>query len=571
MKLAPGLVIAGRYRLEKRLAIGGMGSLWVARHAQLDVEVAIKFIDPKQAQSPVARQRFEREAKASATLRNAHVVHVQDYGIDGDLPYIVMELLHGEDLGRRLDREKRLPLPVVARILHQAAKGLRRAHEAGVVHRDLKPANVFLARADDDEEVVKILDFGIAKETGAVLVGEGTKTGELMGSPHYMSPEQVRGSKDLDHRSDLWSLGVILFRAVTGKLPFASQVLGAVIAHILADPIPRPTEIAPDLPAALDPFFARAFARDKTQRFQSAREMADTFTALVQSVTGGAVPRLDSMSDAASSSSTWTPPPRGTVRMPPPPPTPPSLPRPVPPMPPRPPLSSRPAPPNTPPSTLVMKPAAPPPLPRVAAPASPPPPPPPGIDITFDPVAEPSKPTLVSLGVAEPAPSSSAPSSSAPSSGAPSSGAPSSGAITAAEPGPTSGGLGGTGGPLVRTTPIPSWAPRSPSAAGWGVGISVLLGVGFVVLFLVMKGGGASHDETAPSSGAELASAKPEVSAASSPPLVPAPSPADSAAALAAAAAAAARAARTDPPKAATPAPKASDPGQKKKKPSWGF
>ena len=279
MKLAPGAMIAGRYRLEKRLAVGGMGSLWTAQHTQLDTHVAIKFMDPNHAGSAMGRQRFEREAKMAASLKSAHVVQVHDYGVEDDRPYIVMELLQGEDLGKRLKRERRLSLQVTSGILMQIARGLRRAHDAGLVHRDLKPPNIFMARGDDDE-VVKILDFGIAKDTMESRLGEGTKTGELMGSPHFMSPEQIRGSKDIDHRSDLWSLGVILFRAVTGALPFRGDAIGAVIAHILADPIPAPSSVYPSLSPAVDAYFARAFSREREGRFQSAREMAETFAAL---------------------------------------------------------------------------------------------------------------------------------------------------------------------------------------------------------------------------------------------------------------------------------------------------
>ena len=279
MKIAVGAVIAGRYRLEKRLAVGGMGSLWTAQHTQLDTRVAIKFMDPNHAGSAMGRTRFEREAKTAASLKSAHVVQVHDYGVEDDRPYIVMELLQGEDLGKRLKRERRVSLQVASGILMQIARGLRRAHDAGLIHRDLKPPNIFMARGDD-EEVVKILDFGIAKDTMEAKLGEGTKTGELMGSPHFMSPEQIRSSKDIDHRSDLWSLGVILFRAVTGALPFQGDAIGAVIAHILADPIPAPSSVHASLSPAVDAYFARAFSRDAGGRFQSAREMAEAFAAL---------------------------------------------------------------------------------------------------------------------------------------------------------------------------------------------------------------------------------------------------------------------------------------------------
>jgi eukaryotic-like serine/threonine-protein kinase len=279
MHVAPGTILAGKYRLEHPLATGGMGSIWAGRHLQLDVPVALKFMDGGNAASATGHARFEREARWAAALRNQHVVQVLDFGVEDGTPYLVMELLVGEDLGERLSRERRISLSAASKILNQTARGLRTAHEARVVHRDLKPANIFLARVDD-EEVVKILDFGIAKESQLSPVGDSTRTGELMGSPHYMSPEQVRSARDLDARSDLWSLSVILFRALTGRLPFPGDAIGAVIAQILADPIPRVSLVAPDLPPQLDAFFARGFARERSQRFQNAREMAEAFATI---------------------------------------------------------------------------------------------------------------------------------------------------------------------------------------------------------------------------------------------------------------------------------------------------
>ncbi|WP_437925250.1 serine/threonine-protein kinase [Sorangium sp. So ce291] len=251
-----------------------MGSVWVARHVNLGSAVAVKFMAPTYAASSTFLARFEREARIAASLQSPHVVYVQDYGIDDDTPYLVMELLQGEDLGTRLERVGRLSLMDATLILMQAGKAIRRAHDAGLVHRDLKPANLFLVRVEEEQdEIVKVLDFGIVKETGAHLKGEVTRTGELLGSPHYMSPEQVRGEKDVDRRSDLWSLAVILFCAVTGELPFQGDQLGAVIANILVAPLPSASQLAPDLPPAIDAFFARALARDRAQRFQSVGEM----------------------------------------------------------------------------------------------------------------------------------------------------------------------------------------------------------------------------------------------------------------------------------------------------------
>lgn len=275
MRLGPGTVLGGKYKLVQALASGGMGCIWSARHATLNTQLAIKFILPTHAASDELRGRFELEAVASASISSAHVVHVSDYGVEDDTPYLVMDLLKGENLATRLKREKRLSLKATCKILIQVAKGLRRAHEAGIIHRDLKPANIFLAK-DMDEEVVKILDFGIAKLASSNDI-DRTLTGELVGSPLYMSPEQMLQSKDIDHRSDLWSLAVIVFRAITGVNPFAGDDSGFIMLSVLGDRIPVPSEIDPSLPPALDAFFLRAFERSPSKRYQSTREMADAF------------------------------------------------------------------------------------------------------------------------------------------------------------------------------------------------------------------------------------------------------------------------------------------------------
>jgi serine/threonine-protein kinase len=279
--LHEGSIIGERYRLERLVARGGMGSVWKAQHLKLNVDVAIKLMAPAFASDADARARFEREAKASAQLKSPHVVQVHDYGIAGDSPYIVMELLEGEDLEARLRRERRLSLAATLSIVEQACRALSRAHGAGIVHRDLKPANIFIAR-DGGGELVKVLDFGIAKATDPALVGQATKTGALLGSPHYMSPEQVRTSKDVDHRSDLWSLGVIVFRCLTGELPFPGDEIGEVLVEICADPIPVASQIAPDLGPAVDGFFERALMRDRNQRFQSAGALVEALASLAR-------------------------------------------------------------------------------------------------------------------------------------------------------------------------------------------------------------------------------------------------------------------------------------------------
>jgi serine/threonine-protein kinase len=275
-----GSILAGKYRVARLLARGGMGSLWVGRHLLLDVDVAIKFMDACVSASPEARARFNREAKACAQIKSENVVRVLDFGIEEGVPYIVMELLEGEDLASRLKRRGRLSLPEVSQILTQASRGLRKAHELGIVHRDLKPANIFLAQGEEQERA-KILDFGVAKATGGEDIGDSTRSGIVMGSPHYMSPEQTLASKTLDRRSDVWALGVIAFRAVTGKLPFTGDQLAEVLVKICTAPIPRASAMLEGLPPELDAFFARALERDPEKRFQSARELAAAFEQVV--------------------------------------------------------------------------------------------------------------------------------------------------------------------------------------------------------------------------------------------------------------------------------------------------
>ncbi|MFT3775918.1 MAG: serine/threonine-protein kinase [Minicystis sp.] len=279
MQIAEGSVIAGRYRLEKALARGGMGAVWVARHLQLDSRVAVKFMDAGFAGSPAARVRFEREAKAAAQLQSPHVVAIYDYGIEVGTPFLVMELLQGEDLGTRLKRLKTLSLPTVAGIITHVARALRLAHDTGIVHRDLKPGNIFLT-SNDDSEIAKVLDFGIAKMMGLTAsVDEDvpTKTDQILGSPQYMSPEQARRSRDVDHRTDLWALGVIAYRAITGKLPFAGESIAEVLVKICTEQAPPPSSHMPDLPLTIDRFFERALAKLPEHRFQSAPELSAAF------------------------------------------------------------------------------------------------------------------------------------------------------------------------------------------------------------------------------------------------------------------------------------------------------
>jgi serine/threonine-protein kinase len=305
LELAVGEVVAGKYRLLQVLRRGGMGSVWVATHLGLDSPVAIKFMttrsrsvlgappSPEELEEEAQmRTRFEREAKAAAQIRATNVVQILDYGIDRGVPYLVMELLQGEDLGARLARVKRLSFTDTATILAQVARALDRAHASGLVHRDLKPENVFLC-TEGGEEVVKILDFGVAKAIhGDRQVGTPTLEGVVVGTPHYMSPEQAVGNAEIDHRSDLWSLGVIAFKAVTGRKPFEGELLLEMVVKICSSEPMKPSQVAPDLGPEVDRFFERALCRDPAGRFQSARELVTAFAELARG-RGAPVPTLN--------------------------------------------------------------------------------------------------------------------------------------------------------------------------------------------------------------------------------------------------------------------------------------
>jgi len=271
-------VIAGRYRLTRELARGGMGSVWAGQDKKLRRNVAVKLVAPTWDGASEARQRFEREAMAVAQLQSPHVVQIYDYGVERDCPYIVMELLEGEDLRTRLHQVKRVTLETAAQILVQTAKALSVAHAVGIIHRDLKPGNIFLVRANE-EELVKVLDFGVAKQVQSADLLKAERGDEaVMGTPQFMSPEQARGLANIDHRTDLWALGVIIYRALTGHLPFHAPTPTEVIVKVCTEDPRKISDLAPDLPAELDEFFARALARDPDQRFESARQMTLAFS-----------------------------------------------------------------------------------------------------------------------------------------------------------------------------------------------------------------------------------------------------------------------------------------------------
>jgi serine/threonine-protein kinase len=281
--VAPSELVAGKYRLTRLLGRGGMGSVWEGVHVSLGTRVACKFIEAEYAGSKEARDRFENEARAAAALRSKHVVEVYDHGVTADgRPYIVMEFLQGEPLDNRIERRGALTVPETARILQQVARALSKAHAQGIVHRDLKPENVFLVWDDEDQaDIAKVVDFGIAKFTDESLgISSQTRTGSILGTPFYMSPEQARGLRTLDARSDLWSLGVIAYQCMTGQLPFGGEALGDLLVKICTgDPAP-PSSLRAELGPEVDAWVRKALAREPEHRFQSAREMTDALLAI---------------------------------------------------------------------------------------------------------------------------------------------------------------------------------------------------------------------------------------------------------------------------------------------------
>ena len=219
MRLEPGTILAEKYRLENVLGVGGMGTVYRAEHLALKAPVAIKIIDREVTDGDLTMARFMREAQAAASLRSPHVVQILDYGTEGDRPFMVMEMLEGEPLSDRIERYGHLTPSETFRVINHVAKAVARAHEADIVHRDLKPDNVFLVHNEGDE-IAKVLDFGVAKIEATQLDGSGhTRTGSLLGTPYYMSPEQAQGNKHIDARSDLWALGVIAFECLLGRRP----------------------------------------------------------------------------------------------------------------------------------------------------------------------------------------------------------------------------------------------------------------------------------------------------------------------------------------------------------------
>jgi eukaryotic-like serine/threonine-protein kinase len=275
MHVEPGTVLDGKFRIVRKLGEGGMGVVMAADHLQLRSQVAIKLL--KREASDKRLERFMREARALAQLQTEHVTRVYDVGtLSSGEPYIVMELLVGEDLSTMLRRGGALPVRDAVDYAVQAMVGLSEAHGIGIVHRDIKPANLFLASLRDGRRIVKVLDFGISK-VNEIAKGQGpalTDTGAMLGSPHYMSPEQLRSTREVDVRADVWSLGVTIYRLVTGQYAFEAQSVAEIAIEVLTKPPPMLRQVMPQAPLALEQALSRCMEQAPEQRFQSLPELA---------------------------------------------------------------------------------------------------------------------------------------------------------------------------------------------------------------------------------------------------------------------------------------------------------
>lgn len=287
--LTAGTVVADHLRLVRQLGSGGMGSVWIAEQTRLGQHVAVKFLSTALLDHASARSRFDREAKLAAKIKSPHVVQIHDHGLtrgEPAIPYIVMELLDGQDLSKVLQAEGPLGTHRAYEVLGQVCDALTKAHEAGIVHRDIKPENVFLL--NESRTFVKLLDFGVAHGKDG-QIERLTQTGLLLGTAHYMSPEQLFSGKDIDARADLWALAVLTYQMLSNELPFQAETFGQLCLRV-RDGGFVPISSLVNVPAGMDEWFARGLCTDRQGRFQSAVEMADAFARVLAGEASGSSP-----------------------------------------------------------------------------------------------------------------------------------------------------------------------------------------------------------------------------------------------------------------------------------------
>ena len=292
--LKTGDLVAGRYQVEEVLGKGGMGVVVAARDQQLDRCVALKVLSQEHVRNREATARFLQEARASVRLTSDHVVKIYDIGtLPDDVPYMVMEILRGADLAAVLESEGTLAVSDAVGFVVQACEAVGEAHLRGIVHRDLKPANLFLSRQVDGTSRIKVLDFGISKLTlpSDTPAASLTHTSWMLGSPVYMSPEQLRSARDVDCRADIWALGTILFELIVGKPPFLADSVPELSAKILIDPVPIPSERkGSPLPDGLDEVILKALEKNLQMRFQN---IAEFTLALAQFAPKRCIPNVE--------------------------------------------------------------------------------------------------------------------------------------------------------------------------------------------------------------------------------------------------------------------------------------
>jgi serine/threonine protein kinase len=274
-----GELIAGKYVVERVIGEGGMGVVVAARHLELDQRVAIKCLLSEIAEQGMAAERFRREARAAAKMRGEHVCRVLDVGtLENGVPFMVMEYLEGWDLASELDRRGSLPAEEAVGYVLEACEALAEAHTNGIVHRDLKPANLFLESRADGTRRVKVLDFGVSKsllDVGAAGQGALTKTSSLVGSPLYMSPEQLDSARDVDGRADVWALGIVLHELIAGATPFTGDTIPQLVAAVLHDQPIALSSVRPDVSRELDAIVMRALEKRRAERFSTVGELAE--------------------------------------------------------------------------------------------------------------------------------------------------------------------------------------------------------------------------------------------------------------------------------------------------------
>ncbi len=293
MGIAIGQIIDGKYRVTAQIGEGGMGAVYAGEHLKLHRKVAIKTLHPAVSQDPQVVTRFEREAQAAGRIGNDHILEVFDIGeLPGGDRYMVMEFLDGEAMNTRLARLQRLTPQQIYPLVKQMLEGLAAAHAAGIVHRDLKPANVFILREKAGvRDYVKIIDFGISKFKTLGNDASQTRTGTIIGTPAYMSPEQARGLREADARSDIYAVGIIMYEAATGRVPFEGASTNDLLFKIFLNEVPPIASVAPDVDPAFGSLVMKALAKDPNDRFASSDEFVASLDAWARTGSGVHLPK----------------------------------------------------------------------------------------------------------------------------------------------------------------------------------------------------------------------------------------------------------------------------------------